>query len=66
MTVTELRKRAEELEEEGFGGVQVTLIDEFARRKHKQRSYGIYAPYEFESDSWLAVLSTIRERILFS
>ena len=53
MTVTELRKRAEELEAEGFGDVQVTLIDEFARRKNKPRSYGIYAPYEFKSDSWL-------------
>lgn len=51
MTVTELRKRAEELEAEGFGGVQVTLIDEFARRKNKPRSYGIYAPYEYESDT---------------
>ena len=54
MTVTELRKRAEELEAEGFGDVQVTLIDEFARRKNRQpRAYGIYAPYEFKSDSWL-------------
>lgn len=47
MTVTELRKRAEELEVEGFGDVQVTLIDELARRKNKPRSYGIYAPYEY-------------------
>lgn len=42
MTVTELRKRAEELEAEGFGAVKVTLIDELARRKNSQsRSYGI-------------------------
>ena len=34
MTVTELRKRAEELEAEGFGDVQVTLINEIAWRKH--------------------------------
>ena len=54
MTVTELRKRAEELEAEGFGDVQVTLIDEFARRKNSQpRPYGIYAPYEYEPDTWL-------------
>ena len=53
MTVTELRKRAEELEAEGFSDVQVTLIDEFARRKNKPRAYGIYAPYEYEPDTWL-------------
>ena len=49
MTVTELRKRAEELEEEGFGGVQVTLINEIAWRKNNQpRPYRMYSAYEFE------------------
>ena len=66
MTVTELRKRAEELEAEGFGDVQVTLIDEFARRKNKPRPYGIYAPYEFESDSWLGgTFDNTRKDIVF-
>lgn len=58
MTVTELRKRAEELEAEGFGDVQVTLINEIAWRKHSQpRPYGLYAAYEFEPDTWLGALS---------
>lgn len=48
MTVTELRKRAEELEAEGFGDAKVTLIDEFARNRNRPpRAYGIYAAYEY-------------------
>ena len=67
MTVTELRKRAEELGAEGFGDVQVTLIDEFVRRKNSQpRPYVIYAPYEFESDSWLGgTFDNTRKDIVF-
>ena len=54
MTVTELRKRAEELEAEGFGDAKVTLIDEFARNRNRPpRAYGIYAAYEYEPDTWL-------------
>ena len=67
MTVTELRKRAEELEAEGFGDVQVTLIDEFARRKNSNQD-PTESMRRMSSNriAGLAGLSTIRERILFS
>lgn len=67
MTVTELRKRAEGLEAEGFGNVQVTLIDEFARFLIRgPRSYGIYAPYEYEPDIWLGgTFDNTRKDIVF-
>ena len=66
MTVTELRKRAEELEAEGFGDVQVTLIDEFARRKNKPRLTESMRRMSSNRIAGLAGLSTIRERIWFS
>lgn len=67
MTVTELRKRAEELEAEGFGDVKVTLIDEFSRSRNREpRSYGIYAPYAYEPDTWLGgTFDNMRKDIVF-
>ena len=67
MTVTELRKRAEELEAEGFGDAKVTLIDEFARNRNKPpRTYGIYAAYEYEPDTWLGgTFDTTRMDMVF-